>query len=207
MLVLAACVAGGYFGLPVRFLSSPVGPAILLADMFRRMGRNQRTTLWITAARIAMPTLAVARLSPAARRHGGWIGRICCGWSLRLRTGSWGSLLRRTLAAGAPAALSLARLGIRLESRYVGGTGRNIRGNIMRQHNSVTGLTVTLVFLATTGSLRFPFVRHRRPLFRRLWAVSGVDHCLVHFAAHKRRRYAAGFHKVSLGGQYQRKRF
>lgn len=207
MLMLAACMARGYFRLPVRFLPGPIGATILLADVFRRMGGNQRTALWIAAARIAVTTLAVARLSPCARRRGGWIGSICCGWSLRLRAGNWGSLLRRTLAARAPAALSLARLGIRLKSRYVGGTGRNIRGNIMRQHNSVTGLTVTLVFLATTGSLRFPFVRHRRPLFRRLWAVSGVDHCLVHFAAHKRRRYAAGFHKVSLGGQYQRKRF
>lgn len=202
MLMLAAGMAGGYFGLPVRFLPGPSGAAILLANMFRRMGWNQRTALWI-----AVTTLAVARLSPCAWRHGGWIGSICCGWSQRLHGGSWGSLLRRTLAARAPAALSLARLGIRLKSRYIGGTGRNIRGNIMRQHSSVTGLTVTLVFLATTGSLRFPFVRHRRPLFRRLLAVSGVDHCLVHFAAHKRRRYAAGFHKVSLGGQYQRKRF
>lgn len=191
----------------MRFLPGPIGATVLLADVFRRMGWNQRTALWVAAARIAVTTLAVARLSPCARWHGGWIGGICCGWSLRRHDGSWGSLLRRTLAARAPAALSLARLGIRLKSRCIGGTGRNIRGNIMRQHSSVTGLTVTLVFLATTGSLRFPFVRHRRPLFRRLWAVSGVDHCLVHFAAHKRRRYAAGFHKVSLGGQYQRKRF
>jgi len=69
----------------VRFLPGPIGATILLADMFRRMGGNQRTALWIAATRIAVTTLAVARLSPCARWHGGWIGSICCGWSLRLR--------------------------------------------------------------------------------------------------------------------------
>jgi hypothetical protein len=208
MLLMAGAVTGGHFGLlPVRFLSRPIGATVLLANMSGRMGGNQRATLRIAAARITVSPLAVTRLATTGRRHGGWIGGIRCDDSLWLFTGSRRRLMGGAFATGTPTPLSFARFGIRLESRYIGGTGRNIRGNIMRQHSNVTGFTVTPVFLATTGSLRFPFVCHRRPLFRRLWAVSGVDHCLVHFAAHKRRRYAAGFHKVSLGGQYQRKRF
>gem|GEM_PF-6404219 len=194
--------------LPVRIRRSPVGATVLLADMSRCLGGNQRAPLRIPSTRIAVSPLAVARFANTAGRCGGWICCVRCNWILRLFTGCRHTLLGgRAFAARTPPALSLAWFGIRLESRHVGRTGRNIRGNIMRQHSGGTGLPVTLVFLATTGSLRFPFVRHRCPLVRRLWAVSGVDHCLVHFAAHKRRRYAAGFHKVSLGRQYQRKRF
>ncbi|EGP58929.1 hypothetical protein Agau_C101931 [Agrobacterium tumefaciens F2] len=77
MIVLARGVTGRDFRLlTMRFLSPPIGTAILLADMPRRMGGNERPALRIATAWIAMSPLAVARLATATWRHRGWVGNI-----------------------------------------------------------------------------------------------------------------------------------
>lgn len=54
----------------------------------------------------------------------------------------------------------------------------------LRQSRSGTVLAASLA-LATTGTLRLPFFCHRRPWFRRLYAVAGVNHCFFHSAAQR----------------------
>lgn len=154
---MAGAVTGGHFGLlPVRFLSRPIGATVLLTDMSGRMGGNQRATLRIAAARITVSPLAVTRLATTGRRHGGWIGGIRCDDSLWLFTGSRRRLMGRCLCHGNADAAFFCAVRHPAREPIHRGTGRNIRGNIMRQHSNVTGFTVTPVFLPRRDRFAFP---------------------------------------------------
>lgn len=162
--------------------------AILAGSRLGRMGGNE----W-SALRASVAALAASALALCLRQ------RTAC-WLFSRALASDDCILGRlrcALSARTPAALALFRRRVSLGIAFGWGIRAGIDTMKLRRNISVTGFAVTPA-LATTGALGTPFFHCRCPWFRRLWAVSGVNHCLIHSAARKLQAMLLASIKVTL---------